>query len=156
MHSIAAIRSKSARAVTSRSDTTLRHPRLGRDIGHARDHDRLRRLAHKARCEQALGQVGRQVVTVVLPLEPLAALGKEAHLTRDQLVEGRAHESSQVAIEHPAATGPAREAQQRPLRLDDLPRRQRVGHPRTKLSVVGRQQLGRARVKRLTLCIHSS
>jgi hypothetical protein len=94
-------------------------------------------------------------VTVILPLEPLAAPGEEAQLARDQLVECRALEAAQVAIEHPAAAGPAREAQKRPVRVDDFPRRQGVGHPRAKLRVVGRHQLGREGVEQLVLRSHN-
>ena len=70
--SLAAMRSKSARPVTSRSHT----PSGSRDSA-ARSATRAITTvsaALEARGEQSLGQVGREVVAVVLPLEPLAAV----------------------------------------------------------------------------------
>ena len=55
----------------------------------ARDHHRLQILGLEARREQPPREVGREVVAVQLPLEPLAALGEEPHLAGDQLVEVR-------------------------------------------------------------------
>ena len=66
---------------------TLGQARLAGDIGYGRDHDRLRVLGQEARRPQPLGKVGREVVAMVLPLEPLATLGEHPDLTRDQRVE---------------------------------------------------------------------
>ena len=78
---------------------------------------------------------------MVFPFEPLAALGEEDDLPRDQLVERRPLDPAQVAIEDPPLPSPAGEAQKRAVALDGLARRQALGDPRTHLRVVRDEEL---------------
>ena len=95
--SIAAIRSKSALAVTSVSVTPSGKPWRPGDRSHGRDHHRLLLFRLEPGGDQPLGKISRQVVGEVLPLEPRAALGEGAHLARDQLVQLGAVEAAEVA-----------------------------------------------------------
>ena len=111
-----------------------------------RDDDRLRVFGHESVCEQPLRQVGREVVAVVLPLEPLAPAAEESHLPGDQLVERRALEAAQIAVEHPALpAGAAGEARDRPVALGDLAFGQLLGHAAAELRVVRGEQV---------VCVH--
>ena len=103
------------------------HAWLAGDGGDRGDHDRLGVLGDEARCSKPVGQVGRQVVRVQLPLELLAGLGEDAHLTGDQLVERRSLEPVQVAVFDEPAEPQAVKPQERPIPLDPNARRQPVG-----------------------------
>jgi hypothetical protein len=90
---------------------TLGQLHLAGDIDDGRDHDRLRLLGHESCRAQPLRQVIGPIVRMRFPLEPLATLSEDVHLSRDHLVEVRTLEPAEVAIDDKATARPAEEAQ---------------------------------------------
>ena len=79
-------------------DHSVRQARLGGHRVHPADHHGLRLFGYEPGRAQAVGEVGRAIVPVELPLEGLAALGENLHLPRDQRVELVTVEAGEVSI----------------------------------------------------------
>ena len=80
---------------------------------------------------------------MVLPLEPLAQLGEEPDLARDQLVELVALDAPEVAVEDPALPAEAAGALERPVPLDSNALGHRFVDMRAQLRLVRLEQFGR-------------
>ena len=100
---------------------------------------RLLLLGHEARREQPLGEIGRAIVPVQLPLEPRAALGEYVDLARDQLVEIRALEPVQVASKR-RTRGPGTRTCARPSSRSTSDTSWQGSGTRSRTRVVGCQQ----------------
>ncbi|WP_199183067.1 hypothetical protein [Cryobacterium sp. M25] len=100
------------------------------------DDDRLQLLGHEAGREQAVRQIGWQVVAAGLPLEGLAAGSEEVAVLRDQGVErraGRTHVAS--GLDEPLV--PSQDPQNRARQFVTDARGPVVRNPEPKLCVVG-------------------
>ena len=106
----------------------------------AADDDRLRLFGNETGREQAVGEIGRTIVPVQLPLERLAALGEDLDLPRDQRVELLAVEAGQVAILDESSIAESGGSKERAVSLDLDGIGEPVVHVRAQLRVVGSQQ----------------
>ena len=86
---------------------------------------------------QAVGQVGRAIVPVQLPLEGLAALREDLHLPRDQRVELLSFKAGEVAILDESATAGIDGSNEWTVPLDLHGVGKPVVHVRAQLRVVG-------------------
>jgi len=117
----------------------VRQTRLASDRLCSADHDGLRVFGHKTSRGQPVGQVGRAIVAVQLPLEGLAARREDLHLPRDQRVELLAVEAGEVAILDEAAIAEAKRPRKWPIPLYADRMGKSVVHVPAKLRVVGGQ-----------------
>ena len=113
-----------------------------REIGDARDHHRLLLLGLEPRGPQPFREIGREVVAVQLPLEPLAPVGEERDLPCDQCVELGAVKAAEVAVGDPALVTETRGAEDGAVPLGQNAGRFRIVDVRTALRVVGAQECG--------------
>ena len=104
------------------------------------DHDRLGLVRLEAGGPQSRREVARQIVSVQLPLERLAACRERLDLARDQRVELVALEAREIAVEHEPASVEPEEPPQRPIALDGCPSRQADLRAGAQLGVIRREQ----------------
>ena len=97
---------------------TVREDRLRAHGGHQSDHHRLALLGNEAGHRQPLAEVGGSVMFVQLPLERVATLREQPHLSCDQRVDLDVAQRAEVPIVHEATIREPRVAQQRSVPLD--------------------------------------
>jgi hypothetical protein len=120
-------------------DHSVRQARLAGNHLCPADYYGLRVFGLKTSRAQAVGQVGRAIVPVQLPLEGLAARREDLHLPRDQRVEFVAVEAGEVAVLDEAAIAEAERSHKWPIALYADGIRKPVVHVPAQLRVVGRQ-----------------
>jgi hypothetical protein len=120
-------------------DHSVRQARLAGNHLYPADYHGLRVFGHEPCRTQAVGQVGRAIMPVQLPLEGLATRREDVHLPRDQHVEFLAVEVGEVAVFDKAALSEAERPNERPIALyPDLIGKPVVNVP-AQLRVVGGQ-----------------
>jgi hypothetical protein len=120
-------------------DHSVRQARLAGKHVYRADYLGFRVFRHEPGRAQAVGEVGRAIVPVQLPLEGLAARCEDLHLPCDQRVEFVAVEAGEIAVLDEAATAEAERSHERPIALDPDGIRKPVVHVPAQLRVAGGQ-----------------